>query len=224
MPRTLGLVTIGQSPRPDMTADMRPVLGDVELVEHGALDGLDAGAVQALAPSDTDEVLVTRLTDGSTVSVAHAAIVPLVQQAVARAEDDHVAATLVVCTGSFPEVPARRPVLYAERLLTAGVDGIVGSAPLAALCPDDRQLTMMERKWGGGREVVPAAASPYLGDPETAVARAAEKVRARGARFVVLDCMGYSSRMKDAAESAAGIPVLLARTLVARLAGEVAGR
>jgi protein AroM len=207
-----------------MTDDMRPVLGDVELVEHGALDGLAAAAARALGPADADEVLVTRLADGSTVSVAHAAIVPLVEQAVARAEDDGVAATLIVCTGSFPEVKGRGPVLYAERLLTGGVDGIVGAAPLGALCPDPRQVSVMESKWRGGREVVARAASPYLGDPVTAVAEAAKEVRAHGAEFVVLDCMGYSSRMKAAAESAAGIPVLLARTLVARLAGEVAGR
>ena len=51
----LGLVAIGQTPRVDVTSTMRSVLGDdVELLEEGVLDGLDAASVAALAPGRDD--------------------------------------------------------------------------------------------------------------------------------------------------------------------------
>jgi protein AroM len=67
----LGLVTIGQTPRTDVVPEMAEVLGPgIEIVERGALDGLDIQAITALAPGPGDEVLVTRLRGGAPVFVA----------------------------------------------------------------------------------------------------------------------------------------------------------
>ena len=39
--KTIGLLTIGQSPRPDMTADLHPIFENkADYIEAGALDGL----------------------------------------------------------------------------------------------------------------------------------------------------------------------------------------
>ena len=46
----VGLVTIGQSPRPDVVPDMAEITGPgVEIREAGALDGLGRAAIDALA-------------------------------------------------------------------------------------------------------------------------------------------------------------------------------
>jgi protein AroM len=42
-----------------------------------------------------------------------------------------------------------------------------------------------------------------------------------GVDYVILDCMGYTQEMKDLVRKEAGAPVLLARSVVARLAAEV---
>ena len=64
----IGLVTIGQSPRSDVVPDMATILGPgVEIREAGALDGLARSEIDALAPTGDDEILVTRLRDGSSV-------------------------------------------------------------------------------------------------------------------------------------------------------------
>ena len=64
----VGLVTIGQSPRPDVVPDMAEITGPgVEIREAGALDGLGRAAIDALAPREGDEILVTRLADGAPV-------------------------------------------------------------------------------------------------------------------------------------------------------------
>ncbi len=51
--RRIGMLTIGQSPRDDIMSVMGPHLPpDVEAVQRGALDGLDAAAIADMRPTD----------------------------------------------------------------------------------------------------------------------------------------------------------------------------
>jgi protein AroM len=61
-------------------------------------------------------------------------------------------------------------------------------------------------------------ASPYFETDFEAVGRAC---RTSGASLVVMDCLGYTLAMKAAVTRASGLPVLLARSLAARLAAEL---
>ena len=66
----IGAITIGQAPRTDVTADiMRIFDGKVELLQRGGLDGLTKEEIARFAPEEGDYVLVSRLTDGSSVKV-----------------------------------------------------------------------------------------------------------------------------------------------------------
>ncbi|MCI2419954.1 AroM family protein [Saccharopolyspora sp. K220] len=225
MPARLGVVTIGQAPRTDMVPEIRPLLGAVDVVEHGALDLLSASEIADLAPEPGAELLVSRLRDGSAVRLSHARLEPHLRQAVLRAEADGVDATLLVCTGTFADFPRQRPLLPAERLLVHGAQAITGGLRVGVVCPEPDQAAMSVEKWlpHTGTPLVEAA-TPYRAEPDQPVADAAARLADRGAEIVVLDCMGYSASMRSAAVRAAGIPVVLARSLVARLAAEVAQR
>lgn len=215
----LGIVTIGQSPRVDMVPEMTAWLPPVELVERGALDGLTRAEIAVLAPGEqSGEVLTTRLDDGSSVDLDHDLIVARVQDAIEWLEATGVDATLVVCTGHFPPLRHARPLLLAERLLVAGVRGLTGSGRLGVVCPLPEQEEMSRAKWPGA---LVAAATPYREGAERTVAEAARRLVGAGAEWIVFDCMGYTDAMRRAAAAAAGVPVLLARSVVARLAGEV---
>jgi len=49
--KKLGLITIGQSPRTDVTPDLIPIFGpDIQLCQAGALDGMTAQEIAAFAP------------------------------------------------------------------------------------------------------------------------------------------------------------------------------
>ena len=51
MVKKIGLLTIGQSPRVDMTPEMAPLLGDdCEFIEAGAIDDLSLEEIEAFAP------------------------------------------------------------------------------------------------------------------------------------------------------------------------------
>lgn len=220
----LGIVTIGQAPRTDMVPRLRPLLGPVEVVEHGALDPLGAADIAALAPEPGEQVLVSRLRDGTSARLAHDRVEPLVHRAVERAESAGADATLLVCTGSFGAVEHRRPLLFAERLLVHGVAALAAGMRVGVVCPDADQEAMTVDKWRPHTGVpLVACADPYRHDPAPAVAASARRLAARGAQLVVLDCMGYAESARTAAV-AAGVPVVLARSLVARMAAELVQR
>ena len=105
-------------------------------------------------------------------------------------------------------------------LLVGGVRAIAGHSRVGVLCPLASQEQMTHEKWApvvGPVEV--ASASPY-GD-RAAVAEAGAKFAGGEAEFVVLDCIGFDEDHRRSVREACGRPVLLARSLVGRLAGEV---
>ena len=53
----IGALTIGQSPRVDVTADIAPILEpEITLLEAGALDGLTADEIAALRPGTGEQL------------------------------------------------------------------------------------------------------------------------------------------------------------------------
>lgn len=219
--RVVAALTIGQSPRDDITPEIQPFLGTgVRLVEAGVLDGLGEAELAALAPHEGDEVLVTRLRDGSQVKVAHRHVAPRLQALVNRLMDS-ADLFLVLCTGGFPELRSPKPVLLPDRLLFAVVEATFSGGCLGVLTPVMEQAAQQERRWSRvAHEVMVAAASPYQNDGARIEAAARELAR-RGAELIVMDCLGYTSAMKERVRAATGRPVILARSLLARMAAEL---
>jgi protein AroM len=91
---------------------------------------------------------------------------------------------------------------------------------LGIVCPDPGQAPATRARWAlVSQDPLVAPASP---DTRDQVAKnAARALVDGGARFIVLDCMGYSLDSRLAA-SASGLPVLLARALVGSLAAAAA--
>jgi len=226
----LGLVTIGQAPRTDLAGDIEDLLGGLRPCEHGALDrdvfdGEEGERTRAaLAPAPDEAPLVSRLRDGTSVVMGHEALVPRMREAIARCEADGATATLLLCTGNFPPLPSRRPVLYAEPLVQRGVRAIVGDDPVGIVCPLPAQAADVAERWSRllPGDVRAEPADPYAADAHESAAAAARRLAEAGSRWLVLDCIGYTESMRRAAADAAGRPVLLARALAVRLAAEAA--
>src|SRR6266403_1285539 len=126
----IGMVTVGQAPRGDVVPDMAALLPGVEILEAGALDGLDRAAIARLAPAGDDEILVTRLADASSVFVGKAHVLPRVKARIAALEDQGVALTVLLCTGAFPRMAARRPLLEPQQVLLGVLRGLSHPARL----------------------------------------------------------------------------------------------
>lgn len=67
----IDMVTIGQSPRTDITPELKKFISsDIEFLGKGALDGLTLDEVRKLEPKGANDVLLfTRVKDGTSVTV-----------------------------------------------------------------------------------------------------------------------------------------------------------
>ena len=99
----IGAITVGQSPRTDLTPEMLPILGDsISLIQMGGLDGLTRKEIEAFVPAADDHVLVSRLTDGSSVTFGESHILSRLQDCIGALENDGVSMIVFLCTGEFP--------------------------------------------------------------------------------------------------------------------------
>jgi protein AroM len=247
---TIGLLTIGQSPRPDgLASDVATVLGggvlgdgvlgggvfgngvlgngvlgNARVLERGALDDAGDHDIAAMRPGEGDYRLVTLLRDGRSVEVAKRHLLPRLQAQIDALEEDGADVTLLMCTGEFPSFRHRRPLLAPQAALYAVVTALAAGGRVASLTPLESQVEQARRKWAslGVADAFVTHADPYGAEPLREVAAGAARAAEAGAGVCFLDCFGYDLRMRDAAREAFPGQVVLARSLAARLAAEVA--
>ncbi|MBE3575660.1 MAG: AroM family protein [Firmicutes bacterium] len=221
MGRKIGAVTIGQAPRVDVTPEIQALLGaETAIIESGALDGLDASDIARLAPQPGDEVLVTRLLDGTAVKLAERHVIPRLQAQIDRLSAQGVDAIALLCTGRFPALHSSRLLIKPQVLLYHFVAGIAEGRKLGIVVPAAEQVEPARRRWYGlGSALQVEAGSPY-GDL-TELWQAAANLKRWGAELAVLDCMGFSQAMKREARAILGAPVILPRTVLARALAEL---
>ena len=198
----IGAITIGQAPRTDITRDILPLLPDyMTLTEYGALDDMTYEEVMSqFAPSEDDEVLVSRMRDGRQAKFTERFIRPLVQKKIDQAEAEGVSAIILFCTGVFPEF--RHQVLFIEPqpLFHAIAAKLAGNQKI-------------------GISIEATSASPYL--EFNKVVEAASFFKDKNLAFICTDCMGFTMEMKHRIQEITGLPVLLPRTLVVRILCEM---
>ena len=214
---------IGQTPRTDVIPEISAILGDVEVREAGALDGLSRAEIAGLVLQCGDYVLVTRLADGSSVQVAERHIMPRVAAKIKEHFDAGVPLVLLLCTGEFPEFPEGGLLVRPQRVLFHVVRAVAEGKRLGILTPSADQVPQSEERWrqlGGAVKSVPA--SPYV-DAEAAVERASRELGEWGAELLILDCIGYSESMRRAAGAVAGAPAVSGRGMTARVIRELIG-
>jgi protein AroM len=220
--KKIGTITIGQSPRVDLVPELRTWLAaDCEIVERGALDGLSHAEIAAFGPRiPGEDVLVTRLVDGSSVRITHEAVIPRVQRCIQELEEE-VSTILLLCTGTFPVLTSRVPVLIPEILLSQFVEGIITQKfVLGVLTPSPDQVSHQQRRWlQHVSSVRVAAANPYA-DIDAVIA-AGVSLGQQGVDAIVLDCMGYTLEMKQRLRAHVNCPVILSRAVLARVADEL---
>jgi protein AroM len=221
----IGMITVGQSPRIDVVPDMQDILGPaVEIIERGALDGLDAAGIATLAPRPGEELLVTRLVDGTPVFVAKRPLVERVQGCVDRLEAVGVDINVVLCTGDFPPFRATRPLVEPHQVVLGVLRGLVWPGRLGVLTPSVPHVAQTEARWrADGFDPLVVPLSPYEESDAAMVSRAADALGAGGAGVVVMDCIGFRRKTRGDLQHLLGVPVLVANLLVARVVAEIAG-
>ncbi|HEY4388634.1 MAG TPA: AroM family protein, partial [Ktedonobacteraceae bacterium] len=147
--KTVGLVTLGQSPRPDMVELLR-LSNTISTHVAGALDGIDLSGLKELLWHEQSEALplVTRY-NGESVVVANHALVPFLQKAVSALEE-HVSGISILCTESFPQIRSSKPYIRVDRLMDEAIRKVCTRATggnIAVFVPTPGQIVPAEARW-----------------------------------------------------------------------------
>lgn len=220
---TIGFATIGQTPRDDLVPYLVGRLArPVTVLEGGVLDDLDAATVASLDLGGDGLHMVTRLRDGGSARLAYDLALPRMQRVV----DDLVAhgADLVVilCGADWSAVRADVPVVNPGRLFPNVIQALGAGSRVGIVKPSAGQVEVTVRQYQAlGLDVAVTSAFPYDAAANEAARRAGVAMREAGVDLVWMTCVGMGEDMRDTLRAECGVPTILARSLLARVIGEL---
>jgi len=218
----VGMITIGQSPRVDVIADIEDIIGSqIEIVECGALDGLSFEEIKELKPSKDEYILVTRLRDGTVVKVCREKIIDQMNWCIKKIEDN-VEVVVILCTGEFPKLKSKKLMIEPSVLIHNIVKSLHPKNRLGIVLPSSDQVDEVVQKWKFDNvDIIVETLSPYEDVQEALIKRKAERLKEASVDLIILDCIGYSTHTAKLMKKVTGIPVILPRTLIARILKEL---
>lgn len=222
MKANIGVITIGQSPRADMTEDINNILRDkFNVIEKGALDSFDIGYVrQNLYPESGDTVLVSRMRNGEEVILSEEKIIPLLQKCIYELEAQGCKIVILLCTGKFPEFKHECLLIYPQKIVHKLAEALLEDGVLGIIVPNSEQVEKMKSYWGGrGVRTKIVSASPYLSiEGIYGVCREFDETNP----FILMDCMGYTGAMSDIVRENTGKIVILPRNIIFAVVSQLA--
>lgn len=207
----IAFLFIGQTPRPDTMTEMNGYLPGFTIAEYGALDGLEAHTIQEeYRPMHKEDLLITRLRDGTDVQVSEQRLMGRLQQKLEQAAGEGAQLCVLMCTGSFPNLKCAVPILTMDEVFHRRLTLPESVERIGLIVPLEGQREPFAAQYRHlNREVLSAAASPYGDDAH--ICREAEKLKKLGADCICLDCMGYNSAQAQQVTGATGLPVYTPR-------------
>ena len=212
MPPRIAFITIGQSPRDDILPEILPLLPrDLDWREFGVMDDLSRADIAAGAAVGTEDRLVSRLRDGTEVTVGKAWLLERLQALIDRLDDGSYHVLVLLCTGDFGGLRSRTLLLEAQGILDGLTDALAdGKRKVGIMVPLREQKAEFSVKPLNASGIAVAHASPYGADRlDAAVGELADS------DLIVMHCLGYDEAMRSAVAQATRKPVLLARRALA---------
>ena len=213
----LGVLVVGQSPRPEIEEELRRLMPGTAVDLRGCLDGWSSPDLAALEPGSGD-TLFTRLPSGEGVTLPKAEVMKAGSARLEELRECGVGGVLIMCTGDFPHW--RKPdIVFAGDLLRGMVHAICPRGRLGVLTPLMGQVAGASARWSDATHTAAATAlSPQARHDE--IDRAAELLRTLEPDLLVLDCVSYRRETKEQLCRAVGRPAVLAVTAVMRATAE----
>lgn len=223
MPR-IGMATIGQSPRDDLVPYMQQLFTKpVDIMQMGALDDLTSAEIAALGPAAGEVGIVARLRDGSSVLLSHGKIMPRMQRIVDTMNAQGCRFVVILCGADWSDIRSDCLVVNPGRLFPAIITALAHGRRLGIIKPSSGQIEAERERYAKLEiDAVVTSASPYTGDARLDNVRAvARSLAAAQVDLVWMTCVGMDDAMRRIVEDEVGKPVVLARTVLARVVDEL---
>jgi protein AroM len=250
MKPTLHVFVIGQSPRPEVEAEIASAAPGVTVRLQGALDGMSREQIATeAAPRDDADTLFTVLPTGETTTISKAAVTArLVARLRDTAPSSEVASTsdvkrplehemlepdgcnlklsgssvpaLLCCTGAFKGLPQRATIVQPSAVLNGLAASLLPAGTLGLFVPLPEQIETLGEM--RTRPGLRTVAVPLrpLSDVAT-IDAAAQHMAAQKPDLVILDCMSYTRTDKARVAAILGCPILLPIAVAARVAASL---
>lgn len=223
MKKNIGVITIGQAPRTDLIPAVEGFFNEgTQFVQRGVLDHFGEKELEKVKPEPDDTVLVSRLRDGTRVTMAKEKILASIQDIIDDFNELKVDLIVLACTGEFKPFKSQVPVIYPDYLLNHVVQGVFrNKTRIGVITPLPEQAESIETKWkSAGFETLIKSCSPYDFN-EKALLKVADEFKNSTIDTIVLDCIGYTEYMKQIVEEYSNKNVILSRNIVFRNIGEM---
>ena len=208
--KRFALVTIGQSPRPDIAPDLIAAFdASCHFTEFGALDGLEPDEIRQLTAKEGERRLVSRLVDGTEVVCSEEAIERRLKDLFAAIPAKDFDAILLMCSGKLENIEHELPVYCPFDALTVEIQARTDRGQkIGMISPDKGQISKMQELFEGAKSASFASASPYGADEFVEAGAALQ-----GTDFIIMNCMGYDATMAEKVEEAAGVATTTVRDI-----------
>ncbi len=210
----VGLISMGQALRGDIKENIEDILEpDFELVCLGILDDYSyEQIVDRFWAKEGEPFIVSAIADGTTVIIDHSHAYKLINEKLAYLDRLGIEVKMLMCTGEFDDLEYEGILVQPSKMIEATLKGL-GVNRIGIIVPEVDQIMDSQQQY---RDFNPQifAASPY---------EATEHIVDTSYKFdediqiILLDCMGFTMRMKNLVKTATGKNVILPRTLVAGL-------
>jgi protein AroM len=217
----MGVVVIGQSPRPSVANEIAAVLSPGLTIDlRGALDGMTRAEIDAIAPTGGHDALFTLLPGGDGVTLSKQAVEARAAVQIEQFAREGVRVTMLACTGKFPNLAPEGLVILPSAVLHNMVEAVLPKGRLGIFSPLREQTALIAGKWQRPDvEVVGVTMRP--GSDVEAIDAACQQMAAQQPDLVVMDCMGYTRADKARVRLAYDGPVILAIAAAARVVEEL---
>lgn len=221
----IAVITMGQAPRPDVMQEIRPLLGDAEHDEFGALDNDSDALIESLAPRGDELRYTTQLRDGRHVIVDAAFVTRRVEALVADLDSRNYDLLILAMTGMRARLSTRTPHIHGQDTLDAWISALTASnSRIGIIFPlASQQSAASESDYG---TMLKSSLATIGGGQSSDLTEAIDRVS--GADLIVMNSVGYTGEMAQQVARTSGKPVVTACRIIASTArlrlSEIAGR
>ncbi len=209
-----GFLTIGQSPRDDIIAEIQPLLSPgIEIYQAGALDDLNSKEIFSLRPDQDDLPLITRLRDGKSVIIGRKKILPLLLNKINELKTKKIDLIVLLCTENFVELTSKGNLILPFELIKKEVINL-SPAKVIVFIPLKEQKDGVREKWLCLQdEVSIEVLNPY--EKFNDLEKLASSLTYKMANLIIFDCFGYSISLSQRIAKRLGLPPIIPRLLIA---------